>query len=316
MRSPDIFTLIEISCFFLGCNIVLMILMVQYRKYRGKRLSNLEAVFADCVSSYLYPRPGEQITSADIGEALSKAGVKKCFPGNIDYLIQLMIRTQRALGGVNHHKIKKLYSEIPPYGVSIAKVRSKKWSVKARGIREIYEMDQPQYLKEIVPYYNHKNIYVRREAQIALVVFLGWESLSFLPMLTRRVGLWQQIKIVEKLHDVDKSYNIGYLRNCYKSSNPDVLQLVIRIIKKYQIMSETDFLEKMLCHDDYEVREAAIYCLLSLGVKNPEMRRLLYSLRTTIPSEIQQTQVLKYLYKNQDFILNHPEFVIGLNRSA
>ena len=66
--------------------------------------------------------------------------------------------------------------------------------LKARGIREIYEMDQEQHIKRLIQERNNKNIFVRREAQIAMVIFLGWESFRFLPYLKREMTLWQQIK--------------------------------------------------------------------------------------------------------------------------
>ncbi len=316
MNAPDILALVRISAVVMACNILFTFLVMYIRKRRKNRLSKIEMVFAQQVSEYLYPLENAPVNSIHISRELRRVGIKEGKTGNIQFLIQLMITTQRVLGGENHHKIKKLYGEIPPYGFSIAKIRSKRWSRIAQGIREIYEMDQPQYLKEIAPFYDHKNKFVRREAQIAMVVFLGWESLRFLPYLKQRISLWQQIKIVEKLHDIDKTPRLEYLKRNYGTENSEVLQLIIRIIKKYQIFSESDFLVTMLTNKDYEVREAAIYALLSLSVKDTKMKDLLYSNRTKIPSQIQQTQLLKYLYKKPNFSKVTSELQIGLDRIA
>lgn len=175
-----------------------------YRKKRTRHLELIESTFADITSRYLYPLPNDEFDLIEAQRAFRKIGIVPSKPRNVQYLIDLMIRTQRTLLGRNYYKLEELYKQIPPYRVSVNKLNSKKWYVKARGIREIYEMDQEQYILPIIKERNHKNIYVRREAQIAMVVFLGWKSLRFLPYLKRRMTLWQQSKL-------SKSYTTSIL---------------------------------------------------------------------------------------------------------
>lgn len=295
MDEKTLLLLLKITFVFLVSNIILIIGKSWYNKVRKKQLARIEMVFARQISLFLYPPSGIQPHFLQVQRALRKVGIKESKPRNIQFVIKLMIRTQRALGGENQDKLNTLYSQIPPYRASYNKLCSKNWFSKARGIREIYEMNQRKYLHEIYLLRDHPNIYVRREAQIALVIFLGWESLRFLPYHTRKISLWQQIKIVEKLHDDSKIANVQYLRKSYKTTNPWALQLILRVIKKYEIQSEIPFVTRQLQHSHYEVREAAIYCLLSLSVKAPDLKRELHSLLESIPSASQKRQMMKYL---------------------
>lgn len=288
---------IKIFLLFLMINIVLTLGAAKWRKHTNRRKLLIEKVFADQISNFLYPGTGEKPNFIEVQRALRKVGVREENPRHVQFLIQLMIRTQQALGGINHIKLKRLYGQIPPYRASIDKLRKKDPFQKALGIKEIYEMDQHQYIKEVAVYRDDKNVYLRREAQIGLVSFLGWESLRFLPYLTRKISLWQQIKIVEKLHDICREPKLEYLRSAYSTNNSDAVELIIRIIKKFYLVSEVDYVFQNLQHSSYEVRKVAIYCLLSFKVQDIRIKERLIQSIDTIPSNIQRKQVLKYLAK-------------------
>ena len=274
-----------------------------YRKRRTSRLQKIETTFADIVSRYLYNDPKNPMTLTDITRTLRDVGIKAQNKNNIQYLIRLMIRTQRTIVGSNFDKLQKLYTQIPPYGVSIKKISSWSWYRKARGIREIYEMNQSQYFDEIFKYRNDRNIYVRREAQIALVVFLGWESLRFLPYLKRNMTLWQQIKIVEKLYDLYPTPELKWLHRAYRTDKLFAIKLLMRIIRKYELHAEIGYIVDHLNHENYEVRETAIYCIQTFAVSSSTMEYI-KNLYDDIPDATQQGQLLYYIYENSDIDLD------------
>lgn len=268
-----------------------------YRRKRTRHLNKIEITFADLTSRYLYPLPGEPFDLVKANRAFRELGIHPSRPGNVQYLIDLMIRTQRSLLGKNYEKLELLYKQIPPYRVSVNKLRSKKWHIKARGIREIYEMDQKQYLKEVIREINHDNIYVRREAQIAMVVFLGWESFRFLPYLKWEMTLWQQIKVVEKLHDQYPIANLKYLKKAYNSEKPYATELIMRIIRKFELKEEVDYIIRFLDSPNFDTRETAIYCISSFNLSAKQLDRLKYKFMNLNNSE-QQVQLLKYINRS------------------
>lgn len=303
MNEVKLLFFIEAVAVVLAIYWMSIIISLIYRKRRSRKLKEIEATFADIVSRYLYNDPNDPLTLPEIKKSLRAVGITPWKKNNIQYLIRLMIRTQRTILGENYFKLKKLYTQIPPFDASISKVSSFSWYRKARGIREIYEMDQSQHLDEILKLRNHKNIYVRREAQIALVVFLGWESLRFIPYLKRNMTLWQQIKIVEKLHDLYPKPELKWLHRAYKTDKLFARKLLMRIIRKYQLHAEIDYILDHLNHEDYEVRETAIYCLQTFAISTNKMNyvKVLYD---DIPDATQQGQLLNYIYENSDIDLD------------
>lgn len=273
---------------------VSIFICLEYRKIRLKQLSLIETTFANVTANYLYPSPGVTPDLIQIQRSLRKAGITSKKTKNVQYLIDLMIRTQRSLLGQNYKKLDTLYHQIPPYRVSVNKLKSKKWWIKARGIREIYEMDQEQYIKEITKERNNKNIFVRREAQIAMVVFLGWESLRFLPYLKRQMSLWQQIKVVEKLFDLHKEPNPILLRKAFNSEKPYANELIMRIIRKFDMKEDLHYIIGFLDSPVFDTRESAIYCISSFTLDADQMREVQNKF-FLIPNIEQQVHLLKYL---------------------
>jgi hypothetical protein len=286
-----IIKLLLIILLALWCSIGISLL---YRKYRKRRLNIIEKTFAETVAKYLYPVPGQELSPVEIQRIFKKVGIVPYKKGNVQYLIDIMIRTQRSLLGSNYVKLERFYTMIPPYRVSLNKLKSKKWYVKARGIREIYEMGQVQYLREVLKEIDNKNIFIRREAQIALIVFLGWESLRFLPYLKREMTLWQQIKIVEKLYDLYPKPEIKYLKRAYKSDKPYAQELIMRIIRKFHLTEEVSFIIKFLDVGKFDKREAAIYCITSFQLNDRQLNQVKNKFLNITNTE-QKAQLLKYI---------------------
>ena len=287
----------------LVCLWIALFFSIYYRKKRKAHLNLIEITFADIVSSYLYNDPTHPLTLVEIRRSLKAVGISKGKRRNIQYLIRLMIRTQRSILGENFIKLKTLYGQIPPYKVSISKLNSLSWYRRARGIREIYEMNQTQYIDRIIKYRNDKNIYVRREAQIAMVVFLGWESLRFIPYLNYNMTLWQQIKIVEKLCDLYPRPELKWLHKSYNTKKPFAVKLLMRIIRKFQLHEEVDYIIDHLNSSDYEIRETAIYCLQTFAISKSKMQYV-KSLYEEIQHPAQQSLLLNYIFENSEIDLN------------
>lgn len=270
-----------------------------YRKIRKNQLDRIEYTFASEIAKFLYPPLGGEYHFLKVQRALQAVGAKPSKKKNIQYLIDLMIRAQRSMLGANYFRLQVLFSQIPPYRASLSKLNSRKWYVKARGIREIYEMEQVQYIKEITRERNNPNIFVRREAQIAMVVFLGWESLRFLPYLKRDMTLWQQIKIVEKLFAHYPDANIKYLKKSYDTQRPYAQELLMRIIRKFNLFTELDYIIGFLDHENFDRRETAIYCISSFTPtpeQLQEVKRRIFKIKNTE----QQVQLLKYIHHISD----------------
>lgn len=299
MTAGTLFTLIYGALLVLFLLWGFILYSVIYRKYRKRKLLLIEDTFADILSRHLYGNGTEEISYIEIQRTFRKIKITEDYPENVQYLIDLMIRTQRSFLGKNHDRIRTLYDQIPPYKASFKKTQNKHWYVRARGVREIYEMNQTQYAPYIARFRNDPNVFIRREAQIALVVFLGWESLRFLPFLTKRIELWQQIKIVEKLHDLFPEPKLEYLMDMDKISNDDGRELIMRIIRKYEIQEKSDYIIDNLTAETFNLRETAIYCLSSFRLNSVQLSQV-KELFPELDNLQQQKQVLNLIVKSSE----------------
>lgn len=299
MTEEDFLTLIKFTFFVLLSLWILIAFNIWNRKYRQRQLAVIENTFADIVSRHLYGNLKEEMSLLDIQRTFRNMGISRKKPRNVQFLINLMIRTQRSLLGENNKKISELYAKIPPYKASFRKTQDRRWYVRAQGIREIYEMNQPQYTPYIAQFRNDPNVYIRREAQIALVIFLGWESLRFLPYLDREIELWQQIKIVEKMHDLYRKPRIEYLKKSYGVKHDSGKELIMRIIRKFELQEELDYVITHLCSDSFQIRETAIYCLSSFKL-NSRQSEAVKNMFGELKNLQQQRQVLAIIVNSSD----------------
>lgn len=249
--------------------------------------------FAEAIGAYLYENTLENPT-AKIKYFLRKKGADGANSKYTQYYTDLMVETKNMCIGENGAKLRKLYEELPLSKYSHKKTSSKNWHKAARGIREIYEMDQTQHVKHLRGFRKSTNRYIRREAEIGLVIFLGWRSLFYLAYLKRTVTLWQQIRIVEKLYDYHPVPDIPYLEKTLK--NLEVTdsgkELLMRIIRKFDLAENVPYIIKNLYSKNYDVRETAITCLMSLELDY----KALLGIKTAffqVPDIYQKRQLIK-----------------------
>ena len=108
--------------------------------------------------------------------------------------------------------------------------------------------------------------------------------------------LWQQIKVVEKLYALYPEPHLGRLRKAYRTKKPYAQELIMRIIRKFKISSELDYIIGFLAHPDFERREAAIYCISTFDLEPERLERVKESF-FEIPNTHQKMQLLKHLQR-------------------
>ena len=98
---------------------------------------------------------------------------------------------------------------------------------------------------------------VRREAQVAMVVFRGWNSIPFFANLTYPISLWQQIRIIEKLKVAVRGDHSKSAATLVKSTNIDILELTLRLIFELNLTDEFDFISAHQTHPNPKIAEIA-----------------------------------------------------------
>jgi hypothetical protein len=161
------------------------------------------------------------------------------------YFINELIHAKKNLSGAPIANLIYLYEMLELDKDSLQKIGSKKWHIKAKGIQELAIMEQVKYVKQIFRLTNDPNELVRNEAQCALVNFYGFKGLRFLNVIIHPISQWQQIQLLNYLHDL-QDVNRIQLKKWLKSNNNSVVTIALRLASLYNCQ---------------EVYTEVIYCL-------------------------------------------------------
>ncbi|HEX7692064.1 MAG TPA: hypothetical protein VF408_06730, partial [Sediminibacterium sp.] len=174
------------------------------------------------------------------------------------YLIDELVKCKRNFSGSAGNTIVGLYERLDLKKESVKKSRSRKWFIKARGIQELYLMNQMDMLTTIYKNTNNSNEFVRMEAQTGVIYMTGFAGLRFLDVIAYPLTEWQQIKLLEQLRLTQKKEDItanipGWLR----SKNDTVIIFVLKLITDYQYFQMKDEVVYCLTHPNEKVRTQA-----------------------------------------------------------
>lgn len=234
---------------FMALLVILFILIITYSFYARIRDKNKkhweegigaminEAIFSDGEIEFVIP---DNITE----KLLKKTHYRQCCTNAI-------IEAKKALLGSSALNLKKLYEQLNLDKDSFQKLSSYNWQKKAKGIQELSEMDQVNYVKNIYRLTTNKNETVRNEAQCGLVKYYGFSGLRFLNVTVHPISEWQQIQLINKL-GADKADNTNMLIRWLRSDMESI----------------TLFSLKLACfYSNYEVYNVVLQCLKHSNLK-------------------------------------------------
>lgn len=182
------------------------------------------------------------------------------------YMTEELIRSKQNYSGEVANKIILIYLSLDLKKYSLHKIRPKSnWYIKARGIQELYLMDQKKSYPEIYNYTDAPNEFVRNEAQIGMIHLIGFKGLNFLEKVSHPITDWQQLKMLEQLklfpEKVDMSEDIpGWLL----SPNNSVVVFTLKLCYEYQYYQLVPEIKYCLNHNAATVRTHALETLIRL----------------------------------------------------
>lgn len=180
------------------------------------------------------------------------------------YAINQLINTKKNLVGIASRNVVYLYEQLGLKTSSLRKFNSRIWYKKAKGIYELYMMEQKDVKDRILRYTNSSNEYIRLEAQTAVLAFSGFEGLAFLDRLTRPMNSWQQVKLLEQLEPLDPGH-LEPLENWLLSKNNSVVIFALKLAEIYQQYHLKEAVTGCLQHENEKVRTQAIKTLRHIG---------------------------------------------------
>ncbi len=109
---------------------------------------------------------------------------------------------------------------------------------RARAVVNLYETDSLIPEDMLDKYIAHDHIYLRRESQIALIKQRGWAALPHLSASTRRMTMWQQIRIIEKLTTYFPVAQKDLLLEAWNQGDESLRMLCARLADSFDLLPE------------------------------------------------------------------------------
>jgi hypothetical protein len=237
--------------------------------------------------------------------------------------IDELIQCKQNYSGEAGEKMVQLYKDLDLKQLSLNKIKSKKtWFSKARGIQELYMMEQRDCYESILQYANSKDEFVRMEAQIGILHLIGFKGLDFLDFVSYPLTEWQQLKLLEQLKLFPEKSELHFkISEWLNSKNETVVVFALRLIEEYQQLGLTTDIQTSLYHTNIKVRTQALKTLIGLETNETPKILLEYfkdaSLHDqTIILDAMRNMATESETENLEALLDHHDNTIKLKAAS
>jgi hypothetical protein len=268
-NSPPI---IELVWFMIGVFLLSILILIIYLKYLRTHLRSNEKIretyqmkYELHLITYLYSGNEEETISPEQQTIIDelKKDLSDSFKRSI--VVATLLKLKNEISGELDESIQKLYYQTGLINFSISKLRSRKWYVVAKGVRELTQFHIKEVHDEVITLINHPKNEVRKEMQLYLVNLFSFKGLDFLDVLQTPLSEWDQIQLLEVLQRFDDQ-QVFDIKPWLKSSNDSVVTFALKLADIYiQFQAKEDLIE-LLDHKSEKIRIELINVLGNLNI--------------------------------------------------
>ncbi|WP_418262718.1 HEAT repeat domain-containing protein [Flavobacterium faecale] len=306
-------------------------LLITYLKYLRARLRSKERIeatyqkkYESDLIEYLYAGNEEEDTSIEQQKIIDY--LKKCGKSSLKrkIIISTLLKLRNEISGETADAIQKLYYKTEFISQATAKLKSKKWDVIARAIKELAQFEIKEVHDDIIVHINHPKKEVRREIQFYLVKLFSFEGLGFLDVLENQLSEWDQIQLLEILQKID-NHKLPDISDWLQSSNYSVISFALKLAKIYNQFEAKEELLELLNHPSEAIRIEAIEIVSHLGIfeavtllkDNIEDRSLeeqisFFKIEEAFLMTLEESFLMQYVYHENFEIKNAAKKIIRL----
>ncbi len=268
-NSPTLIQVVWVTSFIF---IIIIILLVIYLKYlrvhlrkNEKIVTNHQKEYESDLISYLYAGNEEEEISKEQQTIIDK--LKFCVADKFKrrIVVSTLLRLRNEISGEMAEEIQKLYFQSGLISYALSRLKSKKWYIVAKGIRELKQFQIKEVHDEIVILVNHPKKEIRKEVQLYLVTLFHFDGLKFLDVLQTQLSEWDHIQLLEVLQNFDDQ-EIPDINPWLKSTNDSVVAFALKLAKIYNQFEAKDAIMELLTHQQKTIRVEAIHVLSYLQV--------------------------------------------------
>ncbi len=175
-------------------------------------------------------------------------------------LSEIMLDLQKDLSGDSQKNLFKLYRDLNLHLDALAKLKSKRWEVVSKAIKDLTQMQVTEAYSLTANFINNKSSTIRKQAEIA-TVSLKPEGLNyFLDTTKHKISEWQQLKLLDVIRN-QVDYNPPRFKLWLTSSNSYVVLFALRLIKFYNQNDAKASLIELIKHKNNQIKQEAICCI-------------------------------------------------------
>jgi len=248
-----------------------LILGLRIRKtIQLNRAKLIEGVFREFVLEIIFMEevlePGENFSRLELDKIDDYERDHLTNPFQRTVVLNLMLQLHKNLSGETAVKLKDMFLYFHFDEDSRARLKKKKWYIKAKAIKELEQMNILTAYRDIYRCINHKNETLRSEAQMAIINLKKNNHLSFLSKLEDEMSDWQQLNILGRLVNV-KNLKTTDIPKLLESANQSVVILTLKIIQYFNLMEYGERLKNMYLHAGEKIKTEVVKCLSFLEVE-------------------------------------------------
>jgi len=210
--------------------------------------------------------------------------------------LKKLVDSEKKFSGGAKDKIKGLFNDYDLKKEAFKKLKQKKPHLIARGLTELTVMDVEDALPKIASFLSHRSIHVYQEAQYAMVRFKGFEGLHFLESFSSKISEWQQLRLLLSISSIPENSD-ATIEKWLESNNYSVVIFVLKLIKKFQMLTLYSKILKLLDRDSEKVRIEVVKVLMSL--ENPETVAYLSGIYHEQPQDV-KLEILRAVQVSKD----------------
>lgn len=309
-NSPPIIQLVWIVSGIFFVIIIFLIIYLKYLRYYLRKNEKIGAQYKkeyeSQLISYLYAGNEEEEISVEQQEIINK--LKSCITDKFKrrIVVSTLVRLRNEISGEMAEAIQKLYFQTGLINYALPRLKSKKWYIVAKGIKELKQFQVKEVYNEIVIHVNHPKREVRNESQLYLVTLFHFEGLKFLDVLQTPLSEWDQIQLLEVLQKFDDQ-EIPDIKPWLKSTNDSVAIFALKLAKIYNQFEAKEALIELLNHKNKKIRVDVIQVLSDLQAVEAKSILKNNFKKLSIEEQIAFFKLLENIYESTDesFLLAH-----------
>lgn len=294
---------------FILLTLILLLIVIASRIIKTKRTirrSDLVKQFQPILSELLFNHADSDRESVrkEFGEETLSDPFKR------DILLEEILHLHDNFTGESADRLEKIFKLLDLHQDALERLKSKKWHVVARGMRELAFMNVKEAYGPISAYLTHKNEMLRYEARITLMKLNDEDHLAFLDKENAQLSEWDQSYIYTMLCKMPEN-TIPDFSRWLDSPNGSIVDLSITMTGAFHQQQSVPKLLSMLQSSDESRRVRIIRALKKCGAtvsedsliarysgETPDVQKEIINSFTTLGSS-KSIQFLSGLLKQQ-----------------